>query len=190
MKIIGLIGEDPNDCHAIKQLLLQKYNKQFKFVSLLKNIKGSCLDNKRTANSLAVEFKTTKTNCILFIRDTDGIFTEIDKTKKVENWFKKLNEIVNKQGILLCNTYELEALILADINTFNTIYKSTIKFSGDVSYKKDPKGFLKEKTKKLQRQYRESDSEELFAKLRFDEVKKNCKYFKEFISIFEKKNEL
>ncbi len=184
---IGLIGEDPNDKDSIKNLLNQRYKNEVSFYGMLKNVRGYYLDNKKVSNALSIEYKNNLPNHVIFIRDTDGILTEKIKTKKVQDWFEKLNKKVEKKGILLCNIYELEALILADINTFNKIYNTKIKFPGDVTYKKDPKGFLIQKTKKLKKKFAENNCPDLFSKLDINEVIKNCSYFKEFITEFETK---
>lgn len=84
------------------------------------------------------------------------------------------------------NIYELEALILADIETFNKIYKVDIKIKGNVMYQKEPKEFLKLKTKGCRKKYFESDCPDLFKRLRFNKIGSNCKYFSDFIAEFKK----
>jgi hypothetical protein len=182
MKKIGLIGEDPNDTDAIKNLLLKKFPSKFQFVQLIKNKKGYQLDNERVSQSLKIEYIDKKPNHIIFIRDVDGLKSEKDKINKVTNWFNKLNPIVENKGILLSNIYELEALILADIQTFNKLYQTKIKAQGDVTYKKEPKEFLMNKTSKKKKKYCESHCPEIFNELVFDIVVSNCKYFKDFVT--------
>lgn len=187
MKKIGLIGEDPNDTNAIKNLLERKYPKNIKFQQLLKNIRGHQLDNARVSKSLEIEYKEYKPNFVIFIRDADCISTEQAKIQKVHDWFSKLNISVNNTGILLMNVFELEALILADIATFNKLYRTTIKYSGNVMFQMDPKKFLKEKTYKNHKKYSESDCPNIFKQLDFDIVLNNCTYFKAFYEIFMEK---
>src|ERR1700743_2437831 len=119
---IGLIGEDPNDTQSIRNLLQRRYPDSFTFKQLIKNKKGYQLDNARTSAALKVEFDDFKPNYVIFIRDADALPGENEKIQKAHNWFIKLNQIVNNKGILLLNIYELEALILADIETFNRLY--------------------------------------------------------------------
>lgn len=187
MKKIGIIGEDPNDTSSVQTLLINKYPKKFNCKPLLKNKKGYQLDNSRVPASLKIEFEDYKPDLVIFVRDADGIATETPKIKKVEDWFKKLNPIVKNKGILLTNIYELEALILADIATFNSMYGTKLKYSGDVMYQKEPKEFLINKTKHLKKTYSESHCPSIFEKLNFQNLTGNCKYFKEFIDVFATK---
>lgn len=185
MKKIGLIGEDPNDTIAIQNLLQKKYAKKLQFKQLIKNKRGHQLDNERTFHSLQIEYDDFKPHFVLFIRDADGIVTEKQKIQKVHEWFAKLNAIVGKKGLLLINIYELEALILADISTFNKLYGTTIKFSGNVMYQTKPKEFLIQKTSKNKKKYSESHCPDIFKVLDFDLVVKNCNYFKNFHNLFK-----
>lgn len=185
MKRIGLIGEDPNDTLAIRNLLLQKYPKGFQFKQLIKNKKGYQLNNDRVANALKIEFQDFKPDYVIFIRDADAIATEESKIRIVVDWFNKLNLIVNRRGILLVNIYELEALILADIKSFNKFYGTQIKYTGNVMYQAKPKEFLFVKTASNKKSYSESDCPELFRYLNFDTVVDSCTYFREFHQKFK-----
>ncbi len=178
---VGLIGEDPNDTNSIKNLISQKHGKNFVFKQLIKNKKGYQLDNKNVQKALKIQFEEYKPKIVLFIRDADALETEKAKINKVISWFIKLNIVVNNNGILLINIYELEALILADIDTFNNLYKTNINFTGNVAFKKEPKEFLILKTRNNKKKYSESDCPELFKELRFDTITQNCKYFSDFI---------
>lgn len=186
MKTIGLIGEDPNDTTSIKNLLLQKHP-DLVFKHLLKSERGDGLKNSKLSKALNIEFKRAKPHFVLFIRDADALPSEADKLNKVREWFDKLNVFVDGKGILLTNIYELEALILADVETFNKVYKTQIKYSKNVMHQKDPKEFLIEKTRKTQKQYKVSDCPDLFGKLKIDVVLANCSYFKDFYSTFKEK---
>lgn len=184
---IGLIGEDPNDTSSIKNLLLKKYNSKIQLYPLARRIKGYHLDSKKIKNILPIEFKDKKCKFVVYIRDLDGYKTNKAKIKQREIWFKKLDATVNGQGILLLNIWELEALILADITTFNTIYRTTYKYPGDPMVQKEPKEELMRITFRNRKRYKESDCPEIFKKLDFGMVEKKCKYFKEFIEEFDKK---
>ena len=187
---VGLIGEDPNDTQAIKNLISQKFGDRLSFKHLIKNRKGYQLDNKRVQDALKIEFENYQPRIVLFIRDADGCANETEKKDKVLNWFLKLNPVVNQRGILLMNIYELEALILADIETFNKIYNINIKIRKNVMFQEEPKEFLKLKTKNCKKKYFESDCPELFKSLRFDSIYNNCKYFSDFIVILKKTGKL
>ena len=112
----------------------------------------------------------------------DGLESEKNKIRIKRDWFEALNRVSGNIGVFLLNIYEIEALILADIDIFNTVYKTSIKSKkiGNVMYKDDPKGFLKNATIRLRKQYKEHDCPILFKKLRYNVVKDNCRYFKDF----------
>jgi hypothetical protein len=184
---IGLIGEDPNDTLAIKNLLLQKHPDNVHFKQLIKNKKGYQLDNARVGAALKVEFEEFNPKYVIFIRDADATATESAKLQKVRDWFNKLNPVVNNKGILLMNIYKLEALTLADITTFNTLYGTDIDYSKNVIYQKEPKEFLIQKTSKGRKVYSESHCPDIFTHLQIDMVKKNCTYFKQFHDDFANK---
>jgi hypothetical protein len=185
MKKIGLIGEDPNDTIAIQNLLQNQHSNGLQFKQLIKNIRGHQLDNERTFHSLKIEYTDYQPHLVLFIRDADGIATENKKIKKVVDWFNNLNKTVENKGLLLVNIYELEALILADIATFNKLYGTLIKFPGNVMYQTEPKEFLIQKTFKNRKRYSEAHCPDIFKHLNFDTVINNCKYFKSFYENFK-----
>lgn len=182
---IGLIGEDPYDTESIKILLERKHPGVFRFKHLLRNLKGCHLDAKKAGLLLSKEFAYSELDIVIFIRDVDGLHTEDAKIKKVEDWFNLLNKVVSLKGILLMNVYELEALILADINTFNKLYKTDINYSANVIYKEDPKGYLKSKTSKSRKKFTESHCPDIFAQLNFDLLLKKSSYFKNFYEEFK-----
>ena len=83
--------------------------------------------------------------------------------------------------MFLLHIYEIEALILADIDTFNTLYKVKIDFKKDPMLISEPKEYLQSKCKK----YKPSDNSSIFEKLNFKKLL-NCRYFENFINNFEK----
>ena len=162
----------------------QKFGKDVSYIQLIKNIKGFHLDTIKAQKSLKVECERRNLDIIIFIRDADGIYTDAAKIKKVETWFETLREHCTCKKLLLINIYELEALIFADIETFNRLYYTSIKGNRDVKYIKEPKEELKNATEKGKRKYRESDCPDLFKELRIEIVGKNCSYFKTFLAEF------
>ena len=177
---IGLVGEDPNDTLSIRSLLSGKYPDVFHFKQLIRNKRGHQLDNTRTDAALKIEFEEFKPDYVLFIRDADALPSEYEKLEKVRKWFEKMNNVVGKRGILLINIFELEALILADIESFNKIYGTTIQFSRNCMYQKQPKEFLIQKTAQNRRVYTESDCPSIFENLKYDVIVANCQYFRDF----------
>jgi hypothetical protein len=184
---IGLIGEDPNDTSSISNLLLQKYRGRILFFPLAKGIRGFQLNNPKIRRSLPIEFADKKCKFVLYIRDVDGFKSDQLKVKAVQRWFTELDSTINRTGILLNNIWELEALILADITTFNKLYGTTYNFKGDPVTIKEPKELLKQITRKQKKQYKESHCPEIFEVLNFQTVVSRCSYFKDFIENFEAK---
>lgn len=183
--VIGIIGEDPYDTTAIKNLLLQKYS--FRFKPILKQVRGAQLDSAKTRRLLKIELKSNDYTLIIYTRDLDGLETELQKKEKLVKWFEGLDALNKNNGILLLNIYELEALILADIETFNKLFDTRINFTGNPMYKENPKEYLMAQTRKSKRTFDVSENPLVFKKLRLDEVRENCPYFKEFIDAFERK---
>ncbi len=183
-KKIGLIGEDPNDTDSLKNLLLQKYAGKVSFIQLLRNKRGHQLENSRTREALKIEYREKKPNLIVCIRDADAIITERDKIKKRIVWHHELLKGLNG-SLLLLNIYELESLILADIDTFNKLYGTTLKFPGDIHYKKEPKEYLIHATRKNRKVYRESHCPEVFEKLSIDKISKKSTVFRSFLKQFD-----
>ncbi len=181
---IGIISEDPYDTNAVKNLLSQRYSYQFK--PLLKRVRGSHLDSDKTLRLMKIELKNTGYPIVLFMRDLDGLETEKGKKKKLAQWFERLNKENKKKGILLINIYELEALILADIATFNRLFGAAVSFKGDPMYKVSPKEFLKSQTRKCKRKFDVAENPSVFKALKIERLMENCRYFKEFIREFDR----
>jgi hypothetical protein len=180
MKKIGLVGEDPNDTLAIKNLLNQKFSTNFIFSPILKNKRGYQLDNISTVRSLEVELENTSYDHIIFIRDLDGLPSDKIRYRKIESWYNNLNKVCNNKGLLLINIFELEALIFADIQTFNSLYKTVIKSDRNVMFIRNPKQELIRATVRMKKKFRENNCPELFCKLKYDAIIKNCSFFAEF----------
>jgi hypothetical protein len=182
---IGLVGEAPGDTGAIKNLLSRNYE-NLDFIELLQRIRGSVLDDKKAMNQIRREYEIECPDLVLVIRDLDGDEKNKVKLKERKEKFTKLNRIINKRGILLLNVYELEALILADIEVFNKIYQCEVKQYADPMKVADPKEVLIDATRKSQKQYYVSHNPELFNLLNFDTIKARCRYFSAFIKKFDK----
>lgn len=181
---IGLVGEDPNDTSSIKNLLLSKYGKSVRFFPLARGICGYYLDNPKLKAVLKAELASHNYKFIIYIRDLDAFKSEAAKVQKKLDWFKDLNSITGNQNILLLNIWEMEALILGDIGTFNKIYKIKHSFSGDPMAVKEPKEYLKRITNKGIKRYKESHSPEIFSQLDINLVRDNCLFFRNFLTEF------
>lgn len=179
---IGLVGEAPSDTLSIKNLLEKRYSAMnIEFFSMLQIINGSSLDSQKTKRFLRIEYEIQKPDIVIFIRDLDSILPNMDKLYDRKNYFTSSNSVVDKKGIPLLHIYEIEALILADIETFNLIYETHIPEFDNVMLVSEPKELLKMASKK----YSVSDNAEIFKQLNFEKLLK-CKYFERFIENFSK----
>ena len=184
---IGLVGEAPNDTIAIENLLSKKY-KRVNFVTLLNDINGSMLDSTKTLEFLRNEYLFHKPDLIIFIRDLDSIERGgKSKMAEREKKFNASNRRVDGIGILLLNIYELEALTIADIDTFNKHYGCSIANIEDPMKVVEPKEFLIKATRRgVKKQYNVSHNPQLFSLLNFELLKQNCRYFATFIRKFDR----
>ena len=186
MIIVGLVGEAPNDTNAIKNLLSRNYQ-NLNFVTLLRDINGSMLDNKKLFRRiLRIEYETQNPDLIIFIRDLDALETDRDAKLKRQETFNYSNNIVDKKGISLLHIYEIEALIFADIDAFNKYYDCSVSKVPDPMKITEPKEELIKATRKSVKQYSETHNSEIFNLLSFDTIKTNCRYFNTFIKDFDK----
>ncbi len=184
MKKVGLACENPNDTGAVMNLLSQKH-KDVQFVPLVRRFEGHQMDTPKFRNALALEFKDKKLRHALVVRDLDDFESNKRKVKAKREWFNELDNSISNRAIFLLNIWELEALVLADIKTFNRIYGVTYSFTGNPMLVKDPKGELERITRRKRKEYSVNDTPDLFKKLNFNTVKAKCKYFAEFIVKFE-----
>ena len=181
---IGLVGEAPSDTSAIKNLLVKKYPiTDYIYKPMMHGINGDMLNNQKTKRLLRKEYEIEKPDILIFIRDLDGTLINNTKLSERKTFFRDFNSVVNKKGVFLLNIFEIEALLIADIETFNAYFGCNIEYTGDPMELEDPKGFLRERCNK----YDVSFNAELFSELNFDTVQTNCKYFDGFIKRFENK---
>jgi len=174
---IGLIGEAPHDTNCIAVLLGQKYP-GIEFFPLIDRIRGSQLDCRQpTKQLLRIEYQFRKPDLVIFIRDLDGLKDEIEKINLRKEYFTEYRRVVDGKAIMLLNIYELEALILADVEKFGLLFDCATSSYPDPSAVVDPKGELK----KLSHKYSEGQNLEVFKVLDINIVSANCLYFKEFL---------
>ncbi|MDZ7881358.1 MAG: hypothetical protein U5L45_27090 [Saprospiraceae bacterium] len=175
---IGVVGEHPSNdseslCHLLRPLACE--NVQFKVI--LTKLRGSQLDNERMfLSSLESEFLSEELHHVIFIRDLDGVFSEKEKVTIRDNWSKRADKTINRQGIFFLAIAEMEALILSDIDKVNELYKLKLKAINNPMTEKDPKKKLMQLTEKTKRgKYTESDAPVIFKELVFQTVYKNHK---------------
>jgi hypothetical protein len=181
---VGLIGEAPSDTNSIINLLKPIYKEHVIFFTLVNDIHGSQLDNQKTKRFLRKEFENEKPEIVVFIRDLDALETDNTQQDLRKKYFSENNSVVNSKGIFLLNIFEIEALILTDINTFNQLYNTNIEYLSDPMLEPLPKEFLIKKTKNPLK-YSETDNPIIFSNLNFEQLK-SCRYFSKFIAEFEK----
>lgn len=182
---IGIVGEDPNDTDSIINLLSPTLRGRAQIIRLLRRKRGGQLDNAKTENELRIEVDTQKPALLIVVRDSDCIRTEDQKLKGRSLWYQNLTKSLAIPKLLLLNIAELEALILADIDSFNKLYKVLIKPPGDVSMIADPKKLLREKTDGLRKKFQESDCPTIFSNLDIAVIQKNCLFFRDFMVDFK-----
>src|SRR5438067_522805 len=116
---IGMIGEYPSDTKAIANLLNKKFAGNVEFFSLIYDVHGSNLDNQKIKHQLRREYQMEKPDYVLLVRDLDGLEHHLDQINYRKTCFAELNSVIDKKGILLLNIFELEALLLTDIEVVN-----------------------------------------------------------------------
>jgi hypothetical protein len=162
---IGLVGESPNDTTAFANLFRKRYADGITFFTLIPDVRGSQLDEQKTKHLLRKQYQIKKPDVVLFIRD-------LDQDKNAESrkqYYTEFKSVVDNESIYLLNVYELEALILADLDTFNAIYNTSLSFSDNPMTEPEPKEWLIERTQGSSK-YNESKSPEIFSKLNFDKL--------------------
>lgn len=192
---VGIIGESPNDTMPVCEILNREFGDKASFKALLKRLTGGTLDSipaasKRIKAELKSSVGKNKYDLLIFVRDLDGFESEKNKVDNVNVWYNKLSVLISNH-VLLLNIHTVEALVLADIEVFNKSYGTKISFKGDPQKKEKPKEFLKEKSRKTNRKYRERDIGELLPKLDFSKMKSKCSSFNKFIDeLTEKLDEI
>lgn len=179
-KKVGLVGEDPNDTDSIKALLKQIFPDRVSYIHLLKRVRGGELDHSNTRTKLKIECDDKQPDVVVFIRDLDGIITETEKIHARKKWFESFSKDIKAPKLLLLNIYELEALLFAHIEAFNSAYKTDIKGNRDITYIKQPKEELIRHTSKTSKKFSVNDCPNIFEKMHADTVRKRCKYFDDF----------
>ncbi|GAB3232970.1 hypothetical protein GCM10027346_20590 [Hymenobacter seoulensis] len=185
MKKIGLFGESPNDTKAVKEILSKKYSGKFEFEILLPRITGSMLDNRMARLDLAIEYKLKKPDYVVVVRDLDSLNSDFNKLCKLYNFFIGINKTVEGKGIFLLSVYELETLIISEVDAFNDYYGTAASFPGDPMLIEEPKEILKNLTTYSKKKYTPGHCPDVFRMMDFDKLVDNCMFFKDFIHDFE-----
>jgi hypothetical protein len=172
---VGIVGEHPqNDAEALQILLNSVAETNVEFSVKMEKFRGGQLDGDKFFRSLTVEADFL--DWIILVRDLDGLLTESKKLIVKDLWFQRANKSADKKGIFFLVIYEMEALILADINAFNDFYGLKTNSVSEPKFKTEPKEILEKLTEKTQKgKYKEEHALDIFKKLKFKTVYKNHK---------------
>jgi hypothetical protein len=172
---VGIVGEHPqNDAQALQILLNSVAETNVEFSIRMDKFRGGQLDGDKFFRSLAVEADSL--DWIILVRDLDGLLSESKKLNIKDLWFQKANKSAAKKGIFFLVIYEMEALILADINAFNAYYDLKANPVNEPKLKTEPKEILGKLTAKIQKgKYKEEHALDIFKNLNFKTVYKNHK---------------
>jgi hypothetical protein len=172
---VGIVGENiKNDSEALKILLSSVTRANVNLSVYPKKFDGGQLDGEKFFRTLEIEAESL--DWVILVRDLDGLISETKKLKLREEWFNKANKQAAKKGIFFLAIYEMEALILADIDNFNKYYGLEKKPVGNPMAKEKPKELLEKLTEKTQKgKYTESDALKIFPTLDIKTIYKNHK---------------
>ena len=172
---IGLVGENSNDTKAIKSLLERMIDGGCEFRQLFRNATGSLLDQAGGATRLRRDYELFQPDLVVFIRDLDALEEDKNAMRKRQEFFQRRNRTVDRKGIFLLHVWEIEALILADVECFNQKFGTNLPQVGDVMRIVFPKEYLQAEAR-----YRESHCPELIAEANIENMRLNCRYFQRF----------
>ena len=180
MKHIAVIGESLFDTKPLCQIWNKRYLKKARFSTVLKRLEGSVLYSKKIGRMIKADMQSSDYDFIIVVRDLDAGRSNHKQWSTVQDWYSELSEHF-PNNILLLNVQELEALILADIETFNAIYKTSIKFPGNPEALNSPKDFLISATHGKRKRFEVKDNQQLIPRLDFTKVEAKCKFYRDFI---------
>ncbi len=186
---MGILGENfENDAKAFAAFLTPQYVGQIQFIPIGNTLNGGTPPIKKILQLLPAAKAKYKLDALLCMLDLDEDTTK--KWAERHQWFNQISKGTDLKTIFFIVVMELEALILADIDTFNKVFKIGIKYTSNPKAENNPKAKLREWTGqgKSKRKYEEKDANEIFAKLDFETVYKKHRgqgSFQEFIDCLE-----
>lgn len=174
---IGIISENYfYDSKALKALLDKfSFVKELIFIPIGKKITGDKLLTPKVTRIINKECKANQIELVILVKDLDSLPSDQNKIDQINSKIKTITKNTNLTIIPFIVIFEQEALILADIQTFNHIYKTKYPFKGNPKFQSEPKELLKQITRKAKRKYKESDIPEIFQQLNFQKVYQNHK---------------
>jgi hypothetical protein len=187
---MGILGENyENDAKAFAAFLTPQYVGQIEFVPIGNTLNGGTPPIRKVLQLLPATKDKYKLDALLCMLDLDtDLATKWAERRK---WFTEISKGTNLKSVFFLAVMELEALILADIDTFNKIFTTSVKYTNNPKAEPNPKAKLRTWTErsKAKRQYAEKDALEIFKKLDFETVYKKNKgedSFQAFIDNLDK----
>ncbi len=176
-KKIGIIGEHPNNDSKALIALLQKYvlaDWELKICDL-KGLRGNRLDNyKDFQEMLLIEKTAEEYERFIIVRDLDSLEKDKVAIKQKEGWFRRIKQIINDESYFFLVIYEIEALILCDMEGLNRFFQSNIQYEGIPIQEDDPKRLLMDATQNTAKgKYEENMATPIFQKLDFYKIYDN-----------------
>ena len=181
---VGLLGESPNDTKAVARLLEPRYGARVAFFPLVDNITGDNLEMAGTFKLLRREYQYERPNLVVVIRDLDALEADKAQLRKRQAYFRKVKKQVGANSVFLLNIYSIEALIAAHIAVFNDYYGVECVAPADVMAIEKPVEVLKAATQTSKRRYLEAHCGDLLALADYEELLRNCRYFRRFDADF------
>ena len=179
---IAILGEHPdNDSEAFRTLLEKRPYPSTQFDIPIRNLRGGQLDVPAAVIRQIKNVKREKSiDKFIIVRDLDGILSESDKVKSRDDWFQKLNQGIDGNGIFYLAIAETEALLLSDIETINKKYGTKLSQHANPIKIADPKKELKTKIEKSKSPYEPKHCGDIMKEINFQKVLNNHKGYRSF----------
>jgi Domain of unknown function (DUF4276) len=184
---IAILGEHPdNDAEAFRTLLEKRPYPNAQFDIPIRNLRGGQLDVPAAVIRQIKNVKREKSiDKFIIVRDLDGVLSEKHKVKNRDEWFQKVNQGIDGNGIFYLAIAETEALLLPDIETINKKYGTKLSQHANPINIADPKKELKTKTEKSKSPYEPKHCGDIMKEINFQKVLDNHngeRSFQAFIS--------
>ena len=186
-KVVGLLGESPNDTESLRAMLGRRYGERVRFVIISPGITGTQLDSPKLQKIVINNYRFQKPDLVVITRDLDA--PESDRQKRLERllFFRKMNRGFEQRSVFLLHVQAMETLIAADIAPFNKKYDCACSVPADPMTIVDPAKFLKIATAYCRKHYEEGHCAELLAEADYDKLLANCRYFTKFDQDFNQR---
>lgn len=185
---IAILGEHPdNDAEAFRTLLEKRPYPSVQFYIPIRNMRGGQLDVPAAViRQIKNVIREQSFDKFIIVRDLDGVLSETDKVSRRDEWFHKVNQGIDGNGIFFLAIAETEALLLSDIETINKKYGTKLLQHANPISIADPKKELKTETgKKSKNPYEPKHCGDIMKEINFQKVLNNHKgdrSFQNFIS--------